>query len=168
MNRTQGCVCYPSIGFRPDPISPMGLPYPCVFPFFHHFLPFYYSFRSSLCATVPLNIKISIKLQKNLAKRPRILYDIKAVGHLVHALYTLIFKERWPSWSKAHDWKSCIPHKGIEGSNPSLSAKCPLIGGFFIFLCRTLACCASPLLRVCYYFATVNTLLYRMTLIFIR
>ena len=30
--------------------------------------------------------------------------------------------ERWPSWSKAHDWKSCIPHKGIEGSNPSLSA----------------------------------------------
>ena len=30
--------------------------------------------------------------------------------------------ERWLSWSKAHDWKSCVPHKGTEGSNPSLSA----------------------------------------------
>ena len=31
--------------------------------------------------------------------------------------------ERWLSWSKAHDWKSCIPYKGIKGSNPFLSAK---------------------------------------------
>ncbi len=31
--------------------------------------------------------------------------------------------ERWPSWSKAHDWKSCIPQNGIKGSNPFLSAK---------------------------------------------
>ena len=31
--------------------------------------------------------------------------------------------ERWLSWSKAHDWKSCVPYKGTEGSNPSLSAK---------------------------------------------
>jgi hypothetical protein len=23
---------------------------------------------------------------------------------------------------KAHDWKSCVPQKGTEGSNPSLSA----------------------------------------------
>ncbi len=30
--------------------------------------------------------------------------------------------ERWLSWSKAHDWKSCIPYKGIKGSNPFLSA----------------------------------------------
>ena len=26
-------------------------------------------------------------------------------------------------WSKAHAWRACIPQKGIEGSNPSLSAK---------------------------------------------
>ena len=32
--------------------------------------------------------------------------------------------ERWLSWSKAHDWKSCVPYKGTEGSNPSLSAEC--------------------------------------------
>ena len=32
--------------------------------------------------------------------------------------------ERWLSWSKAHDWKSCVPYKGTEGSNPSLSASC--------------------------------------------
>ncbi len=25
-------------------------------------------------------------------------------------------------WSSAHDWKSCRPHKGLEGSNPSFSA----------------------------------------------
>ena len=24
-------------------------------------------------------------------------------------------------WLKAHAWRACIPHKGIEGSNPSLS-----------------------------------------------
>ena len=26
-------------------------------------------------------------------------------------------------WLKEHAWKVCIPQKGIEGSNPSLSAK---------------------------------------------
>ena len=31
--------------------------------------------------------------------------------------------ERWLSWSKAHDWKSCKDFKSFEGSNPSLSAK---------------------------------------------
>lgn len=35
-------------------------------------------------------------------------------------------------WSKAHDWKSCIPLKGIQGSNPCLSAiytkPCPARG----------------------------------------
>lgn len=30
--------------------------------------------------------------------------------------------ERWLSWSKAHDWKSCVPLKGTKGSNPFLSA----------------------------------------------
>ncbi len=25
-------------------------------------------------------------------------------------------------WSKAHDWKSCVPPKGTVGSNPTLSA----------------------------------------------
>ena len=31
--------------------------------------------------------------------------------------------EKSRSWPSAHDWKSCIPQKGIEGSNPSFSAK---------------------------------------------
>ena len=31
------------------------------------------------------------------------------------------------SWSSAHDWKSCIPQKGIESSNLSISAKNPAI-----------------------------------------
>ena len=25
-------------------------------------------------------------------------------------------------WLKEHAWKACVPQKGIEGSNPSLSA----------------------------------------------
>ena len=40
-------------------------------------------------------------------------------------------------WPKAHDWKSCIPLKGIEGANPSLSAnnkKARLLTGFFVIL----------------------------------
>ena len=36
--------------------------------------------------------------------------------------------EKSPSWSRAHDWKSCRPLKGLEGSNPSFSAiKNPVI-----------------------------------------
>ena len=31
--------------------------------------------------------------------------------------------ERWLSWSKAHDWKSCNVLKAFKGSNPFLSAK---------------------------------------------
>ena len=30
--------------------------------------------------------------------------------------------ERWLSWSKAHDWKSCNVLKAFKGSNPFLSA----------------------------------------------
>jgi hypothetical protein len=29
---------------------------------------------------------------------------------------------------KAHDWKSCVPQKGTEGSNPSLSANISGVG----------------------------------------
>ena len=30
-------------------------------------------------------------------------------------------------WFKAHAWKACILQKGIEGSNPSLSARLPVV-----------------------------------------
>lgn len=33
--------------------------------------------------------------------------------------------ERWLSWSKAHDWKSCRAPKALKGSNPFLSATNP-------------------------------------------
>ena len=49
--------------------------------------------------------------------------------------------ERWLSWSKAHDWKSCIPYKGIKGSNPFLSAKnlrTDSVLRFFYFLLSSL------------------------------
>ncbi len=41
--------------------------------------------------------------------------------------------EKSRSWPSAHDWKSCIPQKGIEGSNPSFSAKIPNAYAFGIF-----------------------------------
>ena len=31
--------------------------------------------------------------------------------------------ERWLSWSKAHDWKSCVDLNSTGGSNPPLSAR---------------------------------------------
>ena len=43
--------------------------------------------------------------------------------------------EKSPSWSRAHDWKSCRPLKGLEGSNPSFSAtrnpETAMVSGFF-------------------------------------
>lgn len=33
--------------------------------------------------------------------------------------------ERWLSWSKAHDWKSCVDLNSTGGSNPPLSAREP-------------------------------------------
>lgn len=32
------------------------------------------------------------------------------------------YMEKSRSWPSAHDWKSCRPQKGLEGSNPSFSA----------------------------------------------
>ena len=44
--------------------------------------------------------------------------------------------ERWLSWSKAHDWKSCRAPKALEGSNPSLSAIRGTLMGAAFFICR--------------------------------
>lgn len=45
--------------------------------------------------------------------------------------------ERWLSWSKAHDWKSCVGHKPTEGSNPSLSARTgQALGACPVFVCK--------------------------------
>ena len=32
-------------------------------------------------------------------------------------------KGQMAEWLKAHAWKACVPQKGTEGSNPSLSAE---------------------------------------------
>ena len=43
--------------------------------------------------------------------------------------------ERWLSWSKAHDWKSCVDLNSTGGSNPTLSArKRHPIGCLFCFI----------------------------------
>ena len=47
--------------------------------------------------------------------------------------------EKSRSWPSAHDWKSCIPQKGIEGSNPSFSAKNTHPDGWVFFICMIFA-----------------------------
>ena len=43
--------------------------------------------------------------------------------------------EQYRSGHNGHDWKSCVPHKGTEGSNPYCSAriKTPEIERFPVF-----------------------------------
>ena len=56
---------------------------------------------------------------------------------IIHKLTAIaVDTEKSRSWPSAHDWKSCIPQKGIEGSNPSFSAikPPPFGGGFFMNL----------------------------------
>ena len=36
-------------------------------------------------------------------------------------------------WLKAHAWKACTLQKGVEGSNPSLSAKITVYSGMLSF-----------------------------------
>ena len=46
---------------------------------------------------------------------------IAIIAHAVRRC-TTEYVERWLSWSKAHDWKSCRAPKALKGSNPFLSA----------------------------------------------
>ena len=69
------------------------------------------------------------KCKKTLDKSGLIRYYIQ-VGQRT----ALMEKSR--SWPSAHDWKSCIPQKGIEGSNPSFSAKqkpLTFVNGFLLY-----------------------------------
>ena len=47
---------------------------------------------------------------------------------------SLTAMEKSPSWSRAHDWKSCKRLKRFEGSNPSFSAKKKQVFDLFLFL----------------------------------
>ena len=65
-----------------------------------------------------------IFLQKN-AKWGLTFEDcIAIIAHAVRRCATE-YVERWLSWSKAHDWKSCRAPKALKGSNPFLSAISP-------------------------------------------
>ena len=48
-------------------------------------------------------------------------YNSQADKWIIAFTWANVEKSR--SWSSAHDWKSCIPHKGIKGSNPFFSAR---------------------------------------------
>ena len=48
--------------------------------------------------------------------------------------------EQYRSGHNGHDWKSCVPQKGTEGSNPSCSARkkkehCQVFLLFFFLTC---------------------------------
>ena len=55
--------------------------------------------------------------------------------------------ERWLSWSKAHDWKSCNVSKAFWGSNPHLSARNPKPYGFGFFVFSAFLCSALTFVR---------------------
>ena len=72
---------------------------------------------SSIIVLVPIIFKQDSFRKKKftLDKTLRMLYYNRAGNKDQHM-------EKSRSWPSAHDWKSCIPQKGIEGSNPSFSA----------------------------------------------
>ena len=55
--------------------------------------------------------------------------------------------EKSPSWSRAHDWKSCRGQKLLESSNLSISAKNPA-NKLFKPVCGVFFMPALPLLKV--------------------
>ena len=46
------------------------------------------------------------------------------------------YMEQYRSGHNGHDWKSCVPQKGTEGSNPSCSARKPIRKDGFYFYCH--------------------------------
>lgn len=74
-------------------------------------------FEKSTMRQADRTIKMFLKfLEETLDKWVQIVYYNQACNRAFHM-------EKSRSWPSAHDWKSCIPQKGIEGSNPSFSAK---------------------------------------------
>ena len=47
-------------------------------------------------------------------------------------------------WLKEHAWKVCIPLKGIEGSNPSVSAEKACLQAFLVGGTNELKVCFHP------------------------
>ena len=64
------------------------------------------------------------KIKKNSKKSQKNLKKVLIFSSVCDIIYksARAAMERWLSWSKAHDWKSCLGLYPNEGSNPSLSA----------------------------------------------
>ena len=73
----------------------------------------------SYYASKPINRPIIAHMEdkgfnRKLTTAPK---DYKIIEHFISTRRSRL------AWSRAHDWKSCKPQKGFEGSNPSFSAK---------------------------------------------
>ena len=64
------------------------------------------------------------RLRKNFLKKRKIMLDISdfMVYH-IEVGKRAAHMEQYRSGHNGHDWKSCVPQKGTEGSNPSCSAR---------------------------------------------
>ena len=73
-------------------------------------------------------------LSSHLSFQKKCLTNTQLSGIIVERCDAQLNMERWLSWSKAHDWKSCNVSKAFWGSNPHLSARNPepLGSGFFV------------------------------------
>ena len=71
--------------------------------------------------------------REKLLKNRKIMLDISRADCYNSSCSQALHKnnmERWLSWSKAHDWKSCRAPKALKGSNPFLSAMLKATSGF--------------------------------------
>ena len=75
--------------------------------------------------TICMHFAHAVHSREKLLKNRKIMLDISRAHCYNSSCSQALHKknmERWLSWSKAHDWKSCRAPKALKGSNPFLSA----------------------------------------------
>ena len=75
--------------------------------------------------TICMHFAHAAHSREKLLKNRKIMLDISRAHCYNSSCSQALHKknmERWLSWSKAHDWKSCRAPKALKGSNPFLSA----------------------------------------------
>ena len=78
--------------------------------------------------TICMHFAHAAHSREKLLKNRKIMLDISRAHCYNSSCSQALHKknmERWLSWSKAHDWKSCRAPKALKGSNPFLSAISP-------------------------------------------
>ena len=62
-------------------------------------------------------------MENSLRKMKKVLDKWKGLEYYMQVGCETANTEQYRSGHNGHDWKSCVPQKGTEGSNPSCSAR---------------------------------------------